>query len=404
MARRGMRWLLLAVWIGGCSSSGTDESTDDQGTGGGGATATGGSESGGRTGGTGSGGAPAEEGGGDSGGASETGGNPGAGGGSASGICGAAEGQLFDASHPWNQRVDDTPLDDESAAIIAYLAANHTASSRFRIDGPSDEVDSLYGITLLTATASTERVDFTPSDAFYEPDCDPAPIPLVDGGAIEGETGYACENDGDCHLIVIDPIGCRLYEMWRADDQGSTFWGGCQAVWDLTAPYTETLRGDCCTSADAAGLPIAAHMFTADEIAGGEIRHAIRFILPNSLMRERVYVRPATHSTGATSGPDDAPPYGARVRLRADFDESGLKPAAQVVARALKTYGMILSDGGNITFTAANDRFTEHKWAEVDLMPGDLTDLEWTDFEVPELGERFTWDDSCNCDRTPITD
>ena len=51
------------------------------------------------------------------------------------------------------------------------------------------------------------------------------------------------------------------------------------------------------------GLPIAAHMFNADEIAAGEIPHAIRFILPNELMRERIYVRPATHSTGATSGP-----------------------------------------------------------------------------------------------------
>ena len=65
---------------------------------------------------------------------------------------------------------------------------------------------------------------------------------------------------------------------------------------------------------------------------------------------------------------------------------------------------MILSDGGNITFTFANDRFTTAKWTDVDLMPGDLTSLEWTDFEVVELGTRYTWDGACNCDRTPITD
>jgi hypothetical protein len=92
------------------------------------------------------------------------------------------------------------------------------------------------------------------------------------------------------------------------------------------------------------------------------------------------------------------------MRLRSSFDASGLSAGAQVVAQALKTYGMILSDGGNLTFTAANDRFTTHKWAEVDLMPGDLTSLEWTDFEVVELGSRHVFDNACSCDRTPITE
>jgi hypothetical protein len=321
-----------------------------------------------------------------------------------SGVCGAAEGQLFDSSHPWNQPIDDAPLDSESDAIIGYLAANHNSSQRFRIDGPSDYPDSLYGITVLTADGSAPREDFEETDEFYSPDCDHVPIPLPPGGAIEGETEYACDNDGDCHLIVIDEAECRLFEMWRANRGDSGFQGGCLSVWDLRQTYTETLRGDCCTSADAAGLPIAAHMFNADELAAGVIAHAIRFILPNELMRERVYVRPATHSTGATSGPDDAPPYGSRMRLRADVDQSGFSPGAQVVLRALQTYGMILSDGGNLTFTATNDRFTQAKWVDVGLGPSDLTDLEWTDFEVVELGERFRWDDSCSCDRRPLTE
>ncbi|MDQ2646855.1 MAG: hypothetical protein M3020_23830, partial [Myxococcota bacterium] len=344
---------------------------------------------------------------GDTGGKAATGGKSGGSGGSQAlgdGLCGAEKGQLFGPDHPWNQRIDAAPLDDESDAIISYLTENHTGGQRFRIDGPSDEPNNLYGITMLTADSSTPRVEFEPSGDYYEPDCDPAPPPLPVDGAIEGETDYACESDGDCHLIVIDTDSCRLYEMWRANRSGSSFEGGCQAVWDLRASYEPTLRGDCCTSADAAGLPIAAHMFTADEVAAGVIPHAIRFILPNELMRERVYVRPATHSTGATSGPDDAPPYGARIRLKASFDESRLKPAARVVARALKEYGMILSDGGNLTFTAANDRFTTAKWADLDFGPGDLTSLRWDDFEVPELGERYVWDNSCDCRRTPVED
>lgn len=315
-------------------------------------------------------------------------------------ICGAAPGQLFGADYPWNQTVDHAPLDDESSAIIDFLQAGHTGSQRFRIDGPSEERNSLYGLTIQYADATTPRRSL--DSGLYSPDCDTAPVPMPDGGALEGEASYACDGDGDCHLVVVESQECRLYEVWRADD-GSNGISGCLAVWDLTAAYDPVLRGDCCTSADAAGLPIAAHTFTADEVAAGEIKHAIRFVLPNSLIRERIYVRPATHSTPATSGPGDAPPYGARLRLSADFDTSRLNAAARVVAVALQRYGMILSDGGNLTFTAANDRFTEHKWVDVGLGPDDLTPLEWTDFEVVELGPRYRWDNNCDCQRTAIT-
>lgn len=387
------------VATGGAQSASGGESTVS----GGAQSASGGAQS--TSGGTSMGGA-SSSGGASSGGTTTGGTNTNSGGKAAAGtgVCGAAKGQLFGSDYPFNQRIDAAPLDAESAKITAYLQANHTDSQRFRIDGPSDEPNNTYGIVVLQANASTPRQAFTPTGDFYSPDCDPAPMPIPAMGATEGESGYACDNDGDCHLIVVDSAQCRLYEMWRANrSSASSFEGGCLAVWDLVAPYSPTLRGDCCTSADAAGLPIAAHMFNADEIAAGEIPHAIRFILPNRLIRGRIYVRPATHSTGATTGPADAPPYGARLRLKASFDESRLKPAARVVAQALKRYGMILSDGGNLTFTASNDRFTTAKWADVDLGPGDLTSLTWNDFEVPVLGTRYTWDNACDCQRTPVT-
>jgi serine/threonine-protein kinase len=319
------------------------------------------------------------------------------------GLCGAEKGQLFKPDHPWNRAVDNDPLDDESDNIIAYLQERRDSSGTFQMDGPSDEDNNTYGLVVLNGDES-DRKEFTPTDDFFGNECDPAPMPLPSAGAIEGESGYACENDGDCHHIVIDEKNCRLYEMWRANVDGDTFYGGCQAIWDLTETYVETLRGDCCTSADAAGLPIAALTFSADDIANGEINHAIRFVLPNDFIRDNIYVRPATHSTNPTSGGADAPPYGARLRLKSDFDDSSLNDAAKIVADALKKYGMIVADGGNITFTAMNDRYTTHKWAEVGLGPHDLMSLDWTDFEVVDLGKRFTYDNSCNCTRTQITD
>jgi serine/threonine-protein kinase len=299
---------------------------------------------------------------------------------------------LFPANAPFNTRIDAAPLDAQSGAIIAYLSNHHTADARFQVD---------FSLTILNANAQTPRLPFTPSEDHYSPDCDLAAPPVPTGGMLEGEDGYECTSDGDCHLIVVESDECKLYEMWRANIVGDEFAGGCLAIWDLDQVYPAEGRGEYCTSADAAGFPIAPLTFGADEVAAGVIEHAIRFILPNDLIRSDVYVHPGTHSTSATSGPAEAPPYAVRMRLKAETDLSQLTVGAQVVARALQQYGMLLADGGNITFTAASDRGAEHTWEEVGFGPHDLKSLSWSDFEVVELGERFEWSTGA-CQRAPI--
>lgn len=309
--------------------------------------------------------------------------------------CGQAPGQVLGPDMPWNRAIDAAALDPESDAIIAYLQDNVQSDARFQID---------FSIVVLQADAATPRYAFEPTGDYFDPDCDPAPVPIPDGGHIEGESSYSCDNGGDCHLIVVDLESCRLYEQWRADFAGEgDYQGGCMALWQLEQAYDETLRGDYCSSADAGGFPISSMLFDADEVAAGTIRHALRFILPNDNIRADIFVRPGTHSTFPTAGPGDAPPYAVRLRLRADVDISGLNPAAQVVAQALQTYGMILADGGNITFTAESDDFTTAKWDMVGLGPHDMKDLQWSDFEVVDGGERIVWSEG-DCTRTPIAD
>ena len=188
-------------------------------------------------------------------------------------------------------------------------------------------------------------------------------VPLA-GGAIEGESGYECVSDGDCHLLVVHDPSSTLYEMWRADIVGDDFDGGCLAVWDLDLTYPPEGRGEQCTSADAAGFPIAPLLISPDEVASGSIDHAIRFILPNARMRSGVYVRPASHA-GGPSGPETAVPYGARLRLRADYPLEAIDDvSARVIAVAMQTYGIVLSDGGTIALTAQSDRFTTATWSD----------------------------------------
>jgi hypothetical protein len=306
--------------------------------------------------------------------------------------CGHRPGQLFPPGAAFNTPVARSPIDAESSTIIRYLADQHRARQRFQLD---------FSLHVLAADRQTPRRPFLSTSDFFTPDCDSVPPPLPTRGALEGERGYACRGDGDCHLLVVDLGACRLYEMWRANIQGDVFHGGCLAVWDLSRVYPPQQRGDQCTSADASGLPIAPLLFTPDDLAKGEIRHALRFILPNRHIRRATYVRPATHSTTATSGPDVAPPYGARLRLKASADLDRLTPAARVVARALQEYGMILVDGGEVTFTAASDAYSAHTWGQVGLGAHDLQPLGWSDFEVVEGGTRYHFEASCR--RTPLT-
>ena len=384
MHRSSLVWLAtfttatLLASLAGCGDGGSGF-----GGGGSGAASSGGGGSGAASaGGTGGGGGSGATSSGGTGGSSTTGGTGG----------GSSVGGIFEAPNAWTKDVSALPKDEESDAIIGWLAANGGWGNgdKFQID---------FSIEVLTADASTPLRDFTPTGDFYDPDCDHVPFPVPAGGAIEGEQGYECTSDGDCHLLVIHQPSKTLYEMWRANILGpgaDQFLGGCAVTWDLTATYPENLRGEGCTSADAGGFPITAMVFSADEVAAGEIAHAIRFILPNARIRDNVYVHPGTHSTGPTSGGPDAPPYGVRFRLRQDFDLASLpSDGARVIAKALQKYGMFLADAGNIALTAQSDRFTTHKWDEVGVTAQSLLGIQVTDMEVVDMGDPIDWSGDC---------
>ena len=289
----------------------------------------------------------------------------------------------------WTQDVSHAPLDPQSSAIIAWLAdaGGWGHNNRMQVD---------FSIRVLQANVATPSLPFRKGSGWISPDSDNvSSFPLPAGGGIEGEPGYQCPIDqNDCHLIVVDRSRGKLYEAYQANSAEDALTANFVAVWDLNRVYPPSGRGDQCTSADAAGFPIAPLLFNADELATGSINHAIRFILPNPRIRAHVFVHPATHA-GAPRGPVSAPPMGVRLRLKASYDLSQLPPAAQVVARAMQKYGMFLSDGGNIALTAQSDADTKAKYADIDFTPRDLADLKVTDFEIVDMGTPIRLTDDC---------
>ena len=182
------------------------------------------------------------------------------------------------------------------------------------------------------------------------------------------------EQGSDAHVIVVDTSGCKLYELFAARPVVGGWYAGSGAVFDLRS---NQLRPAGWTSADAAGLPIFAGLARYEEVAEGEIPHALRF---TAVRTQKGYVHPARHFASSITDPN-VPPMGARARLKASVDISAMAPQAKVVARALQRYGMILADNGSSWFvTGAPDI----RWNDDDL--GDLKKLRGSDFEFVQAG------------------
>jgi hypothetical protein len=321
----------------------------------------------------------------------------------------------FPAAAVWNQDVSQADLHPQSVSMIAALDGLGGFGG---IDARRMQIDFSFHVVRAESDSPLRTIS-THDEGYYLPDCDALgtvmPVPL--NSAIEGQANLTCDNQNDdCHLLVVQ--GNTLFEAYRTTADGSDqLQSQCLAIWQLDAIHPPEGRGEHCTSADAAGFPIAPLLFNADEIAAslaqdssgnGDIGHAIRFIIRNERMASdislggvggRLYVRPASHA-GSPSGPVDSIAYGARLRLRADFPLTGYNPAARVILNSFKRYGIVLADGGNITLTAESDLYTDTKWADLDInsrvfdqTPGAL-DVDITHFEVIDTGPRIaeTWE------------
>jgi hypothetical protein len=238
---------------------------------------------------------------------------------------------ILPANNPWNERVDRLPVASDSGALIASIGLDAPVHPDFGSFAG-------YGIPYTVVGHATTRVRVSFD---YADESDRGPYPLPAHPRIEG--------GGDRHVLLVDRDACKLYELYNASRQGTSWHAGSGAIWNLRSNH---LRPAGWTSADAAGLPILPGLVRYDEVAAGAIRHALRFTASKTSNR---YVWPARHVAGDADA--SLPPMGLRVRLKASVDISHYGRQARVVLQALKTYGMILADNGSPWFiSGASDR------------------------------------------------
>jgi len=267
---------------------------------------------------------------------------------------------IFPADDVWNTRVDSLPLDPSSSAYIASIGSSATLHPDFGSGFWPPGSDSPIGIPYLEVGANEPLVTIV-YDA-YGSESDPGPFPIPLGAPIEGGPS----SSGDRHVIVFDPYRCELYELFdAAPGPGNRWTAASGAKYDLE---TSDLRPDGWTSADAAGLPIFPGLVRYDEVAAGEITHAIRFTAPQTRAE---HVWPARHDA-SNSTSSSLPPMGQRFRLKASFDITGYSSQVQVILTAMKRYGLILADNGSAWYVsgAPDERWDNDVLRELGDVPG----------------------------------
>ncbi len=277
----------------------------------------------------------------------------------------------FASDNLWNQDISASPVDPNSSAIINFIGSGAGMHADF---GAGLYQNSIIGIPYSVVSGNQSPVNVILGA--YGSESDPGPMPIPASAPIEGGPN---PTGGDRHVLVLDNSNCFLYELFSAVPNGNGTWNAdSTAVWDLLG---DEQRPWTWTSADAAGLPIFPGLVRYDEVAAGQIQHAIRFTVPQS---RAAMVLPATHWASSLTS-TSAPPMGMRLRLKASYDISGFSANMQVILSAMKKYGLILADNGSAMYISGAP---DNRWDNDDLH--NLGQVTASAFEVVQMNTVYT--------------
>ncbi|MGA2607332.1 MAG: hypothetical protein ABSH01_07735 [Terriglobia bacterium] len=280
---------------------------------------------------------------------------------------------VFPTDNPWNADVSNYCVDPNSDQYVASINQDKQYLH------PDFGSDPTYGIPYVVVPPTQPLVTVTFNQ--YPAESDPGPgCTLTGAGCYPFPPTAPVEAGSDHHVLALladsTHNNCTLYEVWEgvkdANDNNWTAANG--AVFNL---YSDKLRPDGWTSADAAGLPILPGLARYDEVAAGEIKHALRFTVYQT---QAGFIHPATHYASESNNPA-LPPMGLRLRLKASYDISSYTGQSLIILTALKKYGMMVADNGSSWYITGAPN---PGWDDTDL--DQLKNVPGSAFEVVVTG------------------
>ena len=332
--------------------------------------------------------------------------------------------EMFPAAAVFNTRIDDAarfPAHASSAGWVSSIGAGAHFHADWGVNDNPAQPSTYWGMPVNTVdgTAATTQwpllaFAFSPSGVSmqsgypHESDC---AVPSGDGFAISrncsavapaarhfpfpldanlrNENGQ-CGGPGSCgdhHVLVVEQGACRLWESYSAFKLSNQWYAMSTAAWDLKSL---SLRPSGWTSADAAGLPITPLLAKAAEASSGEVRHALRMTLRDSVLANS-FDWPARHAAG-----DPTPggiPFGSVLRLKADFViPPEWTPQARALATAMKRYGAYVADIGEDLYVQGEPSaaWDPRTFTQLNTLP--LAQMEFVGMNAVTTDPRFSRD------------
>jgi hypothetical protein len=170
---------------------------------------------------------------------------------------------------------------------------------------------------------------------------------------------YSGNDDYDNQVIVLDPATGREWNLWQVkapDTVNRILRCGSASL----VPGSYWTKTDGFKPPRGCGIQCFAMLTTAAEVRDGAIRHALS--MPTRGIDKTAYVPPATKTDGGTAAYAVAGgiPMGTRFALRVTDAELAAwaagRQSALVIGRAVRDYGLIVTDNAGATHVQLEDR------------------------------------------------
>lgn len=295
---------------------------------------------------------------------------------------GAEEGspyRAFSESSYWNSPLPaDAPVDPRSDGFIDHLQEN-IVGDFVMLSGATEE--GLWSPSVYSAEPSHPEYEVIATEYDLPPEFASLRIPP---GAEPGPST-------DHEMIVYDLDRGYVAGLWLAEyDPGRDTWSAGGG--DIYYLASNGLSGKLPQSDDQRnqghrGVPPPTFTIRWDEIEAGQIAHVLKAAIPDP---GEGFVFPMTGSDGDSNDPD-APPEGARFRLKPsiDLDSMDLTPAQYAIAKAAQDYGFIVGDvsGAPVSVSVENVIAEGRGWLWEGVLAWDsLKVFSLSDYEFIELG------------------
>jgi len=251
--------------------------------------------------------------------------------------------RFFSAASFWNEPVAPSAvLDPGSAELLGPFDVEVRRELESKT-APQLTIDTVaYSVPIYTVPASQATVAVALNNAPK-----PALAAAWSNVPLPADARPAAGTDGD--LVVWQPSTDRMWEFWRLQHKTASWsatWGGAIAhvsedsgvygpeVWPGATPWW---------GVTASSLALAGGLITFEDLANGQINHALAMSIPNA--RAKTWASPAQRTDGTSTSPLSLP-QGAHLRLdpTLNLENLHLPHLTLEIAEAAQRYGIYIRD------------------------------------------------------------